>query len=326
MLDFVVTIGPATRDIAVLKLLLEKGATIFRLNFSHNVYGWYDELFKDLTTLKAEFPDLKVLADISGPSLRIITPEQKEIAAVKGETLTFEDNSPTSCQFTLAGVLPQFPANSILIFGEGYGRAKILENTGTKMVVEFLEDFTVKHRMHLHTSIHLKTAAITEKDWADLHYLLDKPIDLIALSFVQERSTLDEVRSFLTKEGKLVPIVSKIETQAALDNLDELAQASDWLMVARGDLALEAELIDLPKNQAKIIAAGQKAGKPVIVATQMLYSMVHNPMPSRAEINDIFHAVRGGANGLMLSDETTVGKFPIQALSYLKQIGENALA
>lgn len=326
MLDFVVTIGPATRDVNILSMLLEKGATIFRLNFSHNVHAWYDELFKDLTILKKTYPQLKVLADISGPSLRIITPEQKEFAAMKGQKLIFEDNNPQACQFTLNGVLPQFPAGSTLIFGEGYGRGQILENTGTKITVEFMEDFTVKHRMHLHTSVHLKTAAITEKDWADLNYVLDKPIDMIALSFVQERSTLDEVRAFLTKAGKLVPLVSKIETQAAMDNLTILAQASDWLMVARGDLALEADLIDLPKNQEKIIQAGQKAGKPVIVATQMLYSMVQNPMPSRAEINDIFHAVRGGASGLMLSDETTVGKFPIQALSYLKLIGENALA
>ncbi|MBI4836706.1 MAG: hypothetical protein HY817_05630 [Candidatus Abawacabacteria bacterium] len=322
MLDFVITIGPATRDINMLRELVKTGATIFRLNFSHNVHEWYDNLFSDLTTIKDEFPHIKVLADISGPSLRIITPEQKEIVAIKGMFLVFDENDNNSCTFTLPGVISQLPVGSNIIFGEGYGRAEVIGNTGTKATIKFLEDFVIKHRMHLHTTAHIQTAALTEKDWLDLHYVQNKPIDMVALSFVQDRAPIDEVRNFFTKAGHMLPIVSKIETQAAMDNLDELVQASDWLMVARGDLALEAELTELPKNQERIIQAGKKSNKPVIVATQMLYSMVNNPMPSRAEINDIALAVRQGASGVMLSDETTTGKFPLQAVHYLKVVAE----
>lgn len=323
MLEFVVTVGPATRDPGMLRQLAEKGATIFRLNFSHNVHEWYDGLFNDLTELKKDFPAVKVLADISGPSLRITTPEQKEIAATVGNALVLMKGNPQFCDLTL-DVLDQLPVNSSVIFGEGYGRATITSNENGKVTLVFQENFTIKHRMHLHTTAHLKAAAITEKDWFDLKYVKSKPIDIVALSFVQDREPIETVRKFFQDAGRQIPILSKIETQAALDNLEELVTVSDWLMVARGDLALEANLIELPENQLRIIEAGKKHNKKVIVATQMLYSMVNNPMPTRAEINDIALAVRQGASGVMLSDETTTGKYPLGALHYLKLIAERA--
>lgn len=323
MLEFIVTIGPATRDPDILRQLAEKGATIFRLNFSHNVHEWYDGLFDDLVALKKEFPAIKILGDISGPSLRITIPEQREVTATKGTFLTMMKNDQNFCDLTL-DVLDQLPVDSVLIFGEGYGRARITSNEQGKVTIEFLENFTIKHRMHLHTTVHLKAAAITEKDWHDLKYLQAKPIDMVALSFVQDRQPIDTVRTFFADAGRTMPIVGKIETQAAMDNLEELVDASDWVMVARGDLALEAELVELPQNQIRIIETGKKYNKKVIVATQMLYSMVNNPMPTRAEINDIALAVRQGASGVMMSDETTVGKYPLAALHYLKLIAERA--
>jgi len=130
------------------------------------------------------------------------------------------------------------------------------------------------------------------------------------------------VRDFINSKNKQWQIMSKIETQAAMNNLDSIVQESDLVMVARGDLALEAELTELPANQEKIIQVSKQYGKPVIVATQLLYSMINNPMPSRAEINDIAQAVKQGATGLQLSDETTIGKYPLAALRYLKTIAE----
>lgn len=325
MLEFVATIGPATRDLKILRELVQTGTTIFRLNFSHNVHAWYDELFEDLVKIKKEFPQVKILADISGPSLRILTPEQKEIVATKDVSMVISSTDENQCRLTLEGVISQFPVGSELIFGEGYGRAKITQNDGSNITIIFLEDFVIKHRMHLHTTVHLKTAALTQNDWNDIEYLKDKPIDIMALSFVQDRKPLDEVRALWQKNNKSPLILSKIETQAAMDNLTELTEVSDMLMVARGDLALEAKLTELPQNQQKIIDCGKKYHKPVIVATQMLYSMTSNPMPTRAEINDIALAVRQGAAGVMLSDETTTGKYPIRAVFYLKAIAEAAI-
>jgi pyruvate kinase len=324
MIEYVITVGPASRPLSTLMQLIEQGATILRLNFSHGTHEWYTELFRDIVMLKAQYPHIKILADISGPSLRILTPAEATVAIKNGDLLTFSKD-PADYRLTL-DVLDQLPVESKLIFGEGYGTARIIERTGEKVILQCEGNFEVKNKMHLHTNAHLKSEAITEKDWKDLAFVLDKPIDLVALSFIQDSKPIITVKEYLNQHDKKVLLMSKIETQAAVDNIDEITTHSDMLMVARGDLALEAELVELPDNQERIINAGRKQQKPVIVATQMLFSMVKNPMPTRAEINDIALAIRQGASGLMLSDETTVGEHPTKALNYLKQISEASLA
>lgn len=324
MIEYVITIGPASRPLPTLMQLIEQGATILRLNFSHGTHEWYDELFRDIVMLKAQYPHIKILADISGPSLRILTPAEATVTVNNGDLLTLSKDA-TDYRLTL-DVLDQLPVESKIIFGEGYGTAKIVEKSGEKVMLQCEGSFTVKHKMHLHTNAHLHTDALTEKDWQDLAYLLDKPIDIVALSFIQDSQPVITVKDYLKQRGKQVLLLSKIETQAAMDNIDDITTHSDMLMVARGDLALEAELVELPANQERIINAGRKQQKPVIVATQMLFSMVKNPMPTRAEISDIALAIRQGANGVMLSDETTVGDHPAKALYYLKQISEASLA
>lgn len=324
MIEYVITIGPASRPLPTLMQLIEQGATILRLNFSHGTHEWYTELFRDIIMLKAQYPHIKILADISGPSLRILTPAEATVTIKNGDLLTFSKD-PADYRLTL-DVLDQLPVESKLIFGEGYGTARIVERTGDKVILQCEGSFEVKNKMHLHTNAHLQSDAITEKDWKDLAYLLDKPIDIVALSFIQDSKPIVTVKDYLQQRGKKVLLMSKIETQAAMDNIDDITTHSDMLMVARGDLALEAELIELPANQERIINAGRKQQKPVVVATQMLFSMVKNPMPTRAEINDIALAIRQGASGVMLSDETTVGDHPARALHYLKQISEASLA
>ncbi len=313
MLDFIVTIGPATKGIDMLKALVESGATMFRLNFSHNNYEWYDNLFDELEAIKILYPQLKILADISGPSLRIITPEHKDVVVEEGATINF--------QVTLPEAIPQLPIGTLVVFGEGNGTMEVTNNK-TGLELKGHSNFLMSDRMHMHAKVPLTLPALTEKDWADVHYLLDKPIDILALSFIQDEKPIHSMKEFLQSKDKHWQIMSKIETQAAMNNLDTIIQASDLVMVARGDLALEAELTELPANQEKIIQTAKQYYKPVIVATQLLYSMVANPMPSRAEINDIAQAVKQGATGLMLSDETTVGKYPLSALQYLKSISE----
>ncbi|OGC81613.1 MAG: hypothetical protein A2V81_05055 [Candidatus Abawacabacteria bacterium RBG_16_42_10] len=313
MLDFIVTIGPATKGLPMMQALAEKGATVFRLNFSHNNYDWYDNLFDDLQEVKKLHPHLKILADISGPSLRIQTPEQKDVVVKKGDTVNFP--------VTLPEAIPQLPKGTIIIFGEGNGTMEVVDNKET-LTLKSHNSFTLTDKMHMHTKVHLQLPALTEKDWEDVHYLLDKPIDILALSFIQDEKPILAVRDFINSKNKQWQIMSKIETQAAMNNLDSIVQESDLVMVARGDLALEAELTELPANQEKIIQVSKQYGKPVIVATQLLYSMINNPMPSRAEINDIAQAVKQGATGLLLSDETTIGKYPLAALRYLKTIAE----
>lgn len=324
MIEYVITIGPASRPLPILMQLIEQGATILRLNFSHGTYEWYDELFRDIVMLKAQYPHIKILADISGPSLRVLTPAEATVTVNNGDLLTLSKNA-SDYRLTL-DVLEQLPLDSKIIFGEGYGTGKIIEKTSDKVILQCEGSFVVKHKMHLHTNAHLESDALTEKDWQDLAYLLDKPIDIVALSFIQDSKPVITVKDYLKERGKNVLLLSKIETQAAMDNIDDITTHSDMLMVARGDLALEAELVELPANQERIINAGRKQQKPVIVATQMLFSMVKNPMPTRAEISDIALAIRQGANGVMLSDETTVGDHPAKALHYLKQISEASLA
>lgn len=323
MLEYVITIGPASRPLSTLMQLIEQGATILRLNFSHGTHEWYTELFRDIVILKAQYPHIRILADISGPSLRILTPAEATITVQDGNQLTFSKDA-SDYRLTLSEVLEQLPLDSKIIFGEGYGTAKVIANTSEKVTIQCEGSFTIKHKMHLHTSAPIKTAALTEKDWQDLAYLLDKPIDIVALSFIQDSKPIMAVKEYLDQNNKQVLLMSKIETQAAIDNIHEITKASDMLMVARGDLALEAELVDLPHNQEIIVAEGKLQNKPVIVATQMLFSMVKNPMPTRAEINDIALAIRQGASGVMLSDETTVGDYPLKAVYYLKTISEAA--
>lgn len=313
MLDFIVTIGPATKGLDMLKALAENGATIFRLNFSHNNYAWYDNLFEELREIKKLFPNVKILADISGPSLRILTPDHIDTEIKKGQSVTFP--------VTLPEAVTQLPIGTELIFGEGDGTMEVINNKGD-LVLKSHTDFLMNDKMHVHTKVPLKLPALTEKDWADINYLLDKPIDILALSFLQDEKPIQTVREFFKEKDIKWSIMSKIETQAAMNNLDIIVQNSDMVMVARGDLALEAELTELPENQEKIIHMSKEHSKPVIVATQLLFSMINNPLPSRAEINDIALAVKQGATGLLLSDETTTGKYPLLALKYLKDIAE----
>lgn len=324
MLEYVITVGPSSRSLPVLMQLIEQGVTILRLNFSHGTHEWYTELFHDIALLKAQYPHVRVLADISGPSLRIKTPQEQTITCNQGDQLIIEQDNPEHCQLSLAEVTGQLHVGDHIIFGEGYGTAAITKAEGNRLELSCEGTFVVKHKMHLHTSAEIRTTSITEKDWQDLEFLLDKPIDIVAVSFIQDRQPIDTVRSYLAKHGKVYPIMSKIETQSAINNLTEIVQASDMVMVARGDLALEAEITELPENQLAIIEAGRAQNKPVIVATQMLFSMVKNPMPTRAEINDIALATRQGASGLMLSDETTVGDYPLKAVYFLKAISERA--
>ncbi len=320
----IATLGPATDTYEDVKKIIDLGANGIRLNFSH---GTYEERDRQIGWIRKASQELHkpvaIIQDLQGPKIRLGEFEG-EIRVKKGQTIQLQLNA----DYEKTGVVPiQYDLSKKVKRGERLyifdGKVKTVVRSvrGDIVVVEVQNAGVLLKRKGINLpDTDFAGDVITEKDRADLAYASDKDIDYVAMSFIQSAKDIHNMRKIISTLGGDRKIIAKIETKLALDNLEEIMQETDAAMVARGDLAVETSPEMVPVVQRQIISLGMKHAKPTIVATQMLASMVDSPEPSRAEVSDVATAVYLGADCVMLSDETAMGKHPFEAVSVMKRV------
>ena len=318
----VATVGTATDDIQKIKSLIKAGVNVFRLNFSHGNHG--DHL-KRITYIRSAENELgcnvAILADLQGPKFRI-GKVKENIKVIKGSTYIFDkkaqvgDFSRVNLQHN--EIYESLSIGSNILMDDGKLRFRVKDISKDIIKTEVIVGGYIKSNKGVNLpDVVLNTSSLTSKDIEDLNFILNQEIDWIALSFVQKLRDVEEVKKYI--EDKAC-IIAKIEKPSALKELNKIIGACDGIMVARGDLGVELPPEEVPGIQKDIILKCRQAGKPVIVATQMLESMIESPSPTRAEASDVATAVFDGADAVMLSAETAVGLFPIETVKIMDRI------
>jgi pyruvate kinase len=324
------TLGPATQDVNAIKQLILAGVDGVRLNLSHGSYDFFEDIFSSIhiACLEENAP-LAVLVDVQGPKIRIGELEQPSIDLVTGNLIeiTIEDikGNEKIISTSYKQLANDAKIGDQILINDGLIRLKVTQKKTDSIVCEIVNGgvLTPKKGMNL-PGMNLSTPSITEKDFKDLEFVIKHRIDYIALSFVRSANDVTELKKWLADKGKNIPVIAKIEKKEAVDNLFEIILASDGIMVARGDLGVELPPQDVPVLQKSIIRQCNALGKLVITATQMLESMINSPIPTRAEASDVANAVWDGTDVVMLSAETSVGKFPFRTVQIMNDIVKNA--
>lgn len=314
----VATIGPATETEATLRELVDAGMNMARFNTKHGTVEWHQEAMHRARTVGSQMRvPLAILLDLQGPEIRVTIPGEQTIQLNAGDHLTFvadESNDPRT-PFIPQIVIDALAVGDTVLIDDGLGEMRVVEHSKSSVTVEAVNSFPVGNRKTLNTpGIEIDLPSLIQRDYEHLDAASNELVDYVGLSFVRNASDIHTLRSELDKRGLTAGIMSKIENQAALDNLDEIIAVSDAVMVARGDLAVEAPYEQLTYWQKEIIRRCRERGIPVVTATQMLKSMVENPRPTRAEVSDVSHAIYDGTDAVMLSEETTIGKYPVEAV------------
>ena len=322
----VCTLGPATSTREQITALVEAGMDVARLNMSHGSHEQHRKAYQ-LVRAAADSTGhgVGIFADLQGPKIRLGEFADGSAVLEKGQewTITTRDvpGDAKVCSTTYAGLPGDVAAGDPILIDDGRVRLTVTAVDGPDVRTEVV----VAGKVSDHKGINLpgvavSVPALSEKDVEDLRFALSLSVDFVALSFVRSAKDVDDVRAVMDEVGVHVPVIAKIEKPQAIENLDEIVTAFDGVMVARGDLGVECPLEDVPFLQKRVIDKARRNAKPVIVATQMLESMISAPAPTRAETTDVSHAVLDGADAVMLSGETSVGEYPIQTVETMAKI------
>lgn len=330
----VATLGPASNSKEKLKALAEAGVNVFRLNFSHGGAADFVKIINEIREIEKELGrPITIMQDLSGPKIRLGVIPENTITVNKGMHLLLGPEARRLDEmaylpFDHEEIIESLVPGDRMVLADGGLQFNVKERRPDGLVLlEANNDGIVTSRKGLALpGKATKVRALTEKDKKDLKDGLELGVDAVAISYVQTADDVREAKELIAKSGRKVPVVVKLERQSAVDNLDEILNETDIVMVARGDLGVECPLPKLPALQKKIIKACNQASKPVIVATQMLLSMVNNPSPTRAETTDVANAVLDGADAVMLSEETAMGNFPVETVKYMRKITSEAEA
>ncbi|AFT86114.1 Pyruvate kinase [Paraburkholderia phenoliruptrix BR3459a] len=320
------TLGPASSDESVIEALYLSGADVFRLNFSHGSYTDHAARLAAIRRIEARNRrPIGVLLDLQGPKLRISTFEEGRAELQSGGTFVFDQDGTPGNQHRVCLPHPEIFAaaavGDILLVNDGLLRFKVKEVSMSRLTTEVLVGGAISDRKGVNVpSATLLLPALSEKDRSDLEFGLEQGVDWVALSFVQRPEDLHEAREVIRGRAKLL---AKVEKPAAVDHIEEIIDAADAIMVARGDLGVELPPEEVPVIQKRIVRLCREAGKPVVVATQMLESMVNSASPTRAEASDVATAVYDGADAVMLSAESASGRYPVEAVSMMNRILEH---
>lgn len=326
------TIGPATEDKDVIKRLIQSGMDAARLNFSH---GNHQEHKKRIDTIREAAEEVNkpiaIILDTKGPEIRIGNFKNGEVYLEKGQefVLTTEEGTEGDNKrvWVTYSELPQsVEKGSVILLDDGLIELKVVDIREKEVVCIVQNSGILKNKKGVNLpGVSLKLPAVTEKDYHDIIFGIRNEVDYIAASFVRRASDVLEIRRILEEnEAFHIGIISKIENREGVQNINEIIKTSDGIMVARGDLGVEIPAEEVPLIQKDIIKKCNKAGKPVITATQMLESMIYNPRPTRAEASDVANAILDGADAVMLSGETAVGKFPVETVRIMSRIAAKA--
>ncbi len=327
----VCTIGPSSESKEMFTALVNAGLNVARLNFSHGDYEEHGMRIKTIKEVRSELnKPVAILLDTKGPEIRTGKFGVDVVELVEGQefTLTSEDfiGNQEKCQISYKG-LPEdvVPGDKVLI-DDGLIGLEVISTNGIEIKCRVLNNGPVKNNKGVNVpGVKIQLPALTPKDINDIKFGIEQGIDFIAASFIRKASDVLEIRKVLEENnGSDVHIISKIENQEGMDNLEEILAVSDGLMVARGDLGVEIPTEQVPLAQKEMIKLCNKAGKPVITATQMLDSMQKNPRPTRAETTDVANAIFDGTDAIMLSGETAAGKYPLESVKTMAVIAEAA--
>jgi pyruvate kinase len=315
----VATVGPASNNKEMLRSLVREGVDVFRLNFSHGTHEDHLKVIKFVREINEELGSrVSLLQDLQGPKIRI-QEMQPDTVIERGQKLTITSRqllgNSEICSTSYTQLPKDVKVGDMILIDDGKIELKVTGKNETDVHTEVVYGGPLKSRKGINLPFTKVSApSLTEKDLKDLEFGLKHDLDWIALSFVRKASDIEELRGMINKSGANSRIVAKIEKPEALSNIDDVIAATDAVMVARGDLGVEIWLEEVPMVQKMLVEKCNKAGKPVIVATQMMESMIENPRPTRAETNDVANAVMDGADAVMLSAETAAGKYPIEVI------------
>ena len=319
----IATVGPASSTPEMLKKLMVAGVNVFRLNFSHGDHATHKKAYENIRALEHVLGyTIGILADLQGPKLRIGTFANQPVTLVEGQSFTLDQDPTPGNEQRVCLPHPELfqalTAGHHVLLNDGKVRLKITSVSPTVLNTTVVVGGEISDHKGLNIPYtHLPIPALTEKDKEDALFAQSLGVDFLAMSFVQSANDIEELRA-LTK-GQ-ISIVAKIEKPQAIEHLEEIIKATDSVMVARGDLGVEVSLEELPALQKKIIRLANRYGKPVAVATQMLESMIHAPVPTRAEASDVATAVYDGADAVMLSAESATGDYPLQTVAMMDKI------
>ena len=320
------TLGPATDSAEMIGKLMDAGVNVFRLNMSHAPHDWVRRVFADIRAESANRNRHSgILMDTQGPAIRTgdlsvpldLKPGQKFTLTVRGE----KSEEEHSVDVNYENFINDISVGDVVLMDNGAIEMKVLAKNGNKVECEVLTAGKLGSRRHINLpGVKVSLPALTAKDIKDVKLGLELGVDFIALSFVRESRDLLQLREMF-EDGKPAPfVIAKIEDQEAIKNLEAIVREADGIMVARGDLGIEIPYYELPIVQRRIVKMCLRIGRPVIVATHMLESMIQSPMPTRAEVTDVSNAIFEEADAIMLSGETTVGKYPLKCIEVFDKI------
>jgi pyruvate kinase len=326
----VCTIGPASESPEVMKQMIEAGMNVARLNFSHGDFSTHKKVIENLRAVSASLNQrIAIIADLSGPKMRIgkIDPEPVELKPGDTFVLTTEeiigDSSRVSVSFT--GLPKSVKPRDTLFLNDGYIQLKVDEVKGNDVLCTVAVGGELRSRKGLNLpGINLGISAFTERDHECLRFALENGVDAVSQSFVEKAADIDAVRKAAAELGYSPFIIAKIERSGALDRIEEIIAASNGIMIARGDLGVEVPIEQIAMVQKRLMRLANMRAKPVITATQMLESMTDNRRPTRAEATDVANAILDGTDCVMLSGESAMGKYPVDAVAMLVKIARAA--
>ncbi len=320
----IATVGPASESKEVLSQLIEQGVDIFRFNMKHNTFAWHKEVIARLREVTQKLDkEIGILVDFQGPEIRIETSNGEDVEIANGESLFIGDKFVDDKK--VIKINPGIAGKTInvgdkVFLDDGELELEVVSKKGKLIEMVAKSDSIIKNRKSMNLiSEDLNLPILADRDMEALARFKEIKPDFIALSFVRRKNDIEILRTLLKKIDPKVKLIAKIENATALKNIEEIILAADGIMIARGDLGIEVPIRELAFWQKKIIDLCRKNSKPVIVATQMLKSMVENSRPTRAEATDVSNAIFDGTDALMLSEETSIGKYPIKVV---KEMGE----
>ena len=322
------TIGPTTATFSSIKKLHEAGMNVARLNMSHSDHKNAKKIIDRIKKLnKTIHNPVGILLDTQGPEIR--TGDTSQIVNLEpGQLVSFTirdevDVETTSIRVHYDELIQSVNVGTLISLDNGLLNFKVLKKSKNELECKVLDGGKLGSKRHVNLpGIRINLPSVTEKDKRDIAFGLKEDVDFIALSFVRNASDIDDLKEVLKNNIKKVKIISKIEDREGLSNIEEICDVSDSVMVARGDLGIETDLANLPNIQRKIMSNCAKYGVRSIVATHLLESMIDNPTPTRAEVTDVANAIYEGADAVMLSGETTIGKYPIESVKFISRIAK----
>ncbi|GAA4843170.1 pyruvate kinase [Algivirga pacifica] len=322
----VATIGPATRSKESILELIHAGVNVFRLNFSHDVHESHKQVIDWVKEINAKFGhSIAILQDLQGPKIRIGEVENGAVEIKNGEQLIIS-NTPVigtseRVSTTYTNIVKDVKKGDNIMIDDGNLCVKVIDTLENEIITEVVYGGMLKSKKGMNLpDTEISESSLTSKDRRDLEFGLEQNVNWVALSFVRNPQDILHVKELIKERGSDAKVVAKIERPEAIKNFDAILEAADGIMVARGDLGVEIRMEDVPVIQKEIIRKCNQAAKPVIVATQMMESMITNPRPTRAEAGDVANAVMDGADAVMLSAESAAGKFPIETVQAMVKI------